>query len=509
MRNSTPVIVGVGQIVERLDATDYEGLTAVELAARAVELAIADAGADIVPSLDAMTVIRTFPDSVPKAVQPVLAPFGWPDNFAGCIADRLNISGAEVNHSGACGNEPQKWVGIFGSRIASGEIRAAVICGAEAIATMRKAKAEGQSWDWTQHSDYPVNDPGMNTDFMTETELQRHGGAVPVSVYPLLEQARRLSLGLSSEDYALQMGALFAPFTEVAASNPYAMSQKTLSATEIATITERNRMVGDPHPKSVVARDWVNQGAAVVIVSSALADSLGIADDRRVYVHGYADTVEKVVLERPDLGVSPAMHSAYDVALAAAGKTFADMRYVDCYSCFPIAVFNALDYFGLPLNGDVPYTLTGGLPYFGGPGNNYSMHGIAEAVACARADRGAFALVGANGGYMSKHSVGIYSTEPCGWPENSNSRAQTELDAIGSVSLDLEPAGQYNLETYTVIYRGDQPQVAIAIGRSAATGHRAIAVSPDPDVMQRMGELALGAQIAVNVGQPVNTFSIV
>lgn len=509
MGNRTPVIVGVGQIVERLDATDYQGFTAVELAARAVEAAIADAGADIISNLDAMTVIRTFPDSVPKAVQPVLAPFGWPENFAGCIADRLSISGAEVNHSGACGNEPQKWVGIFGSRIAAGEIQAAVICGAEAIATMRKAKAERQLWDWTQHSDYPVNDPGMNTDFMTETELQRHGGAVPVSVYPLLEQARRLRLGLSPEEYALQMGELFAPFTEVAANNPYAMSRKTLTAADIATITDSNRMVGDPHPKSVVARDWVNQGAAVVIVSTELADTLGIAEEKRVYVHGYADTLEKVVLDRPDLGVSAAMHSAYDYALAAAGKTFADMRYVDCYSCFPIAVFNALDHFGLPAKGDVPYTLTGGLPYFGGPGNNYSMHGIAEAVDCARADRGAFALVGANGGYMSKHSVGIYSTEPCAWPENRNTLAQTELDAVESVSLDLEPEGHYNLETYTVIYKGDQPQVAIAIGKSATTGHRAIAVSPDPAVMQSMGQLELGAAIAVTSGQPVNTFVVV
>ena len=509
MGNSTPVIVGVGQIVERLDASDYQGLTAVELAAKAVEAAIADAGADILAKLDAMTVIRTFPDSVPKAVQPVLAPFGWPENFAGCIADRLKISGAEVNHSGACGNEPQKWVGVYGSRIAAGEIHAAVICGAEAIATMRKAKADGQSWDWTQHSDYPVNDPGMKTDFMTETELQRHGGAVPVSVYPLLEQARRLRLGLSPEDYAIQMGELFAPFTEVAAKNPYAMSQKTLSAKDIATITDSNRMVGDPHPKSVVARDWVNQGAAVVIVSSTLADSLGISEDKRVYVHGYADTLEKVVLDRPDLGVSAAMHSAYDYALAAAGKTFADMRYIDCYSCFPIAVFNALDHFGLPSKGDVPYTLTGGLPYFGGPGNNYSMHGIAEAVTCARADCGAFALVGANGGYMSKHSVGIYSTEPCAWPENSNGRAQAELDSIESVALDLEPAGTYRLETYTVIYKGDKPQVAIAIGRSLESGHRAIAVSPDPTVMQKMGELELGALIAVTAGQPVNTFAIV
>ena len=68
------------------------------------------------------------------------------------------------------------------------------------------------------------------------------------------------------------------------------------------------------------------------------------------------------------------------------------------------------DDFGLAADDPRGLTLTGGLPYFGGPGNSYSLHGIAETVAAMRDKPGAFGLVGANGGVMSKYSVGVYST---------------------------------------------------------------------------------------------------
>jgi acetyl-CoA C-acetyltransferase len=61
-------------------------------------------------------------------------------------------------------------------------------------------------------------------------------------------------------------------------------------------------------------------------------------------------------------------------------------------------------------------TVTGGLPFFGGPGNNYSSHGIATLVQSLCKDRGAYGLVLANGGFMSKESSGIYSTNaPDDW----------------------------------------------------------------------------------------------
>ena len=87
------------------------------------------------------------------------------------------------------------------------------------------------------------------------------------------------------------------------------------------------------------------------------------------------------------------------------------MTTFDLYSCFPFPVFAVCDDFGLTADDPRGLTLTGGLPYFGGPGNSYSLHGIAETVAAMRDKPGSFGLVGANGGVMSKYSVGVYSTD--------------------------------------------------------------------------------------------------
>jgi acetyl-CoA C-acetyltransferase len=59
------------------------------------------------------------------------------------------------------------------------------------------------------------------------------------------------------------------------------------------------------------------------------------------------------------------------------------------------------------------YTLTGGLSFFGGPGNGYSVYNIAAMVEALRHDGSKPALVTANGGVMSKQAVGIYTaTQP-------------------------------------------------------------------------------------------------
>ena len=79
-------------------------------------------------------------------------------------------------------------------------------------------------------------------------------------------------------------------------------------------------------------------------------------------------------------------------------------------------------------------TLTGGLPFFGGAGNNYSMHGVAETVARMRSAPGQFGLVGANGGIQSKYSVGIYSTAPAPWRADRSAQLQEQIVARPSVA---------------------------------------------------------------------------
>jgi acetyl-CoA C-acetyltransferase len=212
------------------------------------------------------------------------------------------------------------------------------------------------------------------------------------------------------------MSDLWAGFSTVAAANPYAQFPVARDAAFLSTPSAANYPVADPYLKWDVAQDAVNQGAAVILTSEAEADRLGIAAERRVYLHGYADAHDAPPSERADLSRSVAMAAALRLAMDAAGVEFSALGYVDLYSCFPVAVLLAAEALGLTITeqcrSPIPLTVTGGLPFFGGAGNNYSMHAIATMVERLRADPDAFGLVLANGGFLSKEAVGVYSARP-------------------------------------------------------------------------------------------------
>ena len=216
--------------------------------------------------------------------------------------------------------------------------------------------------------------------------------------YGLLDNARRARVGLSVGQYRQAMAELFAPMSKVAAKNPYSSAPVERSVDELMTVTDKNRMICDPYPRLMVARDQVNMGAAALLMSVESARKLGVPESNWVYLRGHADMKEQKLLDRVDLGASAASVMAVQEALRVAGIGLDDISAIDLYSCFPFPVFNICDGTGIAVDDPRGLTLTGGLPYFGGPGNNYSLHGIAEAVGQMRETPGKFALIGANGG---------------------------------------------------------------------------------------------------------------
>src|SRR5690606_18969108 len=104
--------------------------------------------------------------------------------------------------------------------------------------------------------------------------------------------------------------------------------------------------------------------------------------------------------------------------------------FFDLYSCFASAVQIGCAELGLSEDDPRGLTVTGGLPYFGGPGNNYVTHSISEMMRRLRANPGKFGMVTANGNYVTKHSFGIYSTEPVQgtWQRENPATLQAELD---------------------------------------------------------------------------------
>ncbi|EUA57654.1 putative acetyl-CoA acetyltransferase [Mycobacterium intracellulare 1956] len=200
--------------------------------------------------------------------------------------------------------------------------------------------------DKPDHSDTvegSLEDRGFGYDGLFDDYTVAHGLIGAPAQYGLLENARRARLGLSVADYRREMGELFAPFTKVAAKNPFASSPVERSVDELITVTESNRMICDPYPRLLVARDQVNQGAAALLMSVAAARRLGVPEERWVFLHGHADMVDQPLLDRLDLTYNSASVLAVQEALAVAGVGIDDVSTFDLYSCFPVPVFNFCD----------------------------------------------------------------------------------------------------------------------------------------------------------------------
>lgn len=110
---------------------------------------------------------------------------------------------------------------------------------------------------------------------------------------------------------------------------------------------------------------------------------------------------------------------------------------------------------------------------------------------------GKFGLVGANGGVMSKYSVGVYSTEPGDWTPDRGKELQDDIAALPKIPVTRNADGPGTIETYSVRY--DWPvTTGVIIGRLDADGSRFMALSEDEELVALMtGGDPIGAPIAV------------
>jgi len=493
----TPVVVGVGQAAERIDDADYRAMSPVELAAAAAQAALADCGASseqVAAAIDAIVATRQFEISIPNAP----APLGKSNNFPRSVARLIGAQPARAVLDKVGGQGPQKLLTEFAGEIVSGTADVVLLCGSDATSTLRHFAKSDTKPDFTETIDGQLEDRGYGLDEFVERYTVIHGLTGAPVQYGLLENARRARLGLGTADYLQAMGELFAPMTKIAAKNPFSASPVERSVDELTTISVDNRMICDPYPRLLVARDQVNQGAAVLVMSAEAARRLGVPEDRWVYLHGHADLRAQRLLERPDLSAYPVATTATTEALEMAGIGIDDVAAMDLYSCFPVPVFAICDAFGLAADDPRGLTLTGGLPFFGGAGNNYSMHAIAEAVASARSAPGQFAFVGANGGMMSKYAAGVYSTTPVPWTPDRSAELQAQADTATAVPVTESAEGPATIETYSVRYDWDT-RTGIIIGRLDADGTRFLATTEDEDLVALLSDGdPLGAPVTVH-----------
>ncbi len=466
-----PVLVGVGQLTSHWVAADGGGHAPSPQSLRrdAALAAIADTGASgmagVAAAIDRVIVVRTMLDSVAGAPHP----FGRCANPPGTLAADAGISGAEAIYSVVGGDQPQTLVEEAAAAIHSGEARAILLAGAEATGAMKAALRAGLTLDWSRSVEGDFEDRGLGAALLSRYEIGNGLGA-PTQTYPAFEHALAVRLGHDRAAHRAMMSRLWAGFSAVAAANPYAQFPTRQDEAFLSTPSADNYPVADPYLKWDVAQDAVNQGAALILMRSDEADRLGIAADKRVYLHGHAHARDRTPSERPDLGRSLATELVLAQALRESGVAGADaFAHIDLYSCFPVAVLLAAEVLGLPVETEAQaarLTVTGGLPFFGGAGNNYSMHAIATMVERLRAEPGALGLILANGGFLSKEAAGVYSTRPpANWQPQSSAAIQQACDDQQGPPL-LTGDGEGVLESFTVTYSKGEAQRGYAFLRT-------------------------------------------
>jgi acetyl-CoA C-acetyltransferase len=497
----TPILVGCGQITDTTGKPSSERSN-VAFCAEAAGIALTDTSAAIGTAalgrkIDAVAVLEFFPDISPRFA----SPFGRCSNPPKAVANRLAAAPRQLLYTHSGGNMPQYLVNRFAEEIAGGETELALICGAELLRSTQNARKAGLKID---HTEDPGGEPTRIGDnrFGFSDEEARHELRAAIHFYPLLENAIRGGLKRDVASHMAAMGRLFERLAAVAKDNPLATRREGYSAERLATISDDNRWICFPYPRLMNSNAIIDQSAAVLMTSVEKAREWGIPPERWVFLHGCADGTDTwVVSERERLDASPAIRGCARIALDMAGKTVADVAAFDLYSCFPSAVEVAMREIGLPDDDPRPISVTGGLPFFGGPGNNYVTHSIAEMMNVVRKKPGSFGMVTANGNYLTKHSAGLYSTEPTRgpWRRQDPKKFQSELDQRPKQRVNTTPAGAGTIETYCVAYGKDAPEKAYVFGRLDGSGDRFVAMaSNDPALLADMSAREqLGRRVTV------------
>lgn len=463
----TPVLVGVGQLSQRVD-DPREGAEPLEMMVSALKLAAADAGSpELLSRADSIRVIRG----------------AWRYGNPGrVIASRLGADSAQIVGTPYGGNFVQVCVNDAAREIQKGREDIVLVTGAE----------NGRSWSLASRSGVELattDAPGEPDRMLAEEQVMVHPAELardirrPTQVYAMFESAIRNARGESLEAHAARISELWASFNAVACDNPHAWIRKPYTPDEIGTASANNPMICLPYPRLMNSNSRVDMGAALILCSRKTARSVGVPDEKFIYLHAGTEANDAYTPStRRDFHSSPAIRIAGRRALELAEVAVEDVDYFDVYSCFPSAVQVAASELGIPE--DRKLTVTGGLTFGGGPLNDYVMHSIARMAEVLREDRGARGLVTANGGYLSKHAFGVYSTEaPAKGFRHEN--LQAKADALPKREAVVDYDGEVVVEAYTVTHELGAAQIGHAACLTPE-GRRTWANTVDPDLVAAM-----------------------
>jgi acetyl-CoA C-acetyltransferase len=447
----TPCIVGVAAHTwHPEDVGDVGAPEPIDMWEMVARAAAGDAGrADVLEYVD--------------SVQVVYCQTWQYDDAVARLAERIGADPKHRHYSGIGGTTTQQLVDETARRMLHGDLDLALITSGEALATQRVYKKRGERFPYSfkpaEKRPYPWESPPHPIEVAHEV-FQAW------LTFAIFDNARRAHLDIGLDEYRLGLGEMFAPMTRVAAANEHAWFRVERSVDDIVVARAGNRMVGFPYTKYMVAVMDVDMACALLLATHERADALGIPPERRVYLRGwcYAKDPVLVAAHEPQWR-SPAMEIASREALRVAGASIDDVAALDLYSCFGSSLNFATDALGIAPDDGRGLTLTGGLPYHGGPASGYLTHSIAAMVDHLRSAPGALGMVSGVGMHMTKHVFGVYSTTPGSLAPPDEEAVQQRVDrSAPPVRVIPEHGGDATVAGYSVVHgRDGAPEWALLV----------------------------------------------
>ncbi len=467
MRRSarTPVLVGVGVVQQREDDPAH-ALEPLALIGNALERAAHDAGSlALLARADSIRVPRGFWD------------YADPGR---ALAERFGAANARTSLA-EVGVLQTTLLGAAARDIAAGHADVVLVAGGEARHRAQRAQQRGVLAPLARQAADVVPDEVLRPHAEIIHPLERQLGLVmPVSQYALIENALRFAEGRSLAAHQGDVAALQARASAVAATNPDAWDRTPHTAGEIRGSDGGNRMLAFPYTKLHSSQWNVDQAAGLVLCSLETARSLGLDRARFVYPLAAADANHMLPLAaRPALHRAPGFAHAGRSAFEGAGLLAAELRHLELYSCFPVAVRVQARELGIAETR--PLTVTGGMTFAGGPLNNFVLQALAKLAEVLRADPGSAGLLTAVSGILTKQGVTLWSSRP---PE----RGFAFHDVTPATAREQEPVpliegfeGPGRVAGYTVLFEGERAARS-AFVCDLEGARRTLAASDDPEL---------------------------
>ena len=464
----TPVLVGFGVAAQREDDS-LRAREPLDLMLDAVRRAATDTGSDAARVLAGVGRI-----AVPKGRWRYQNPAG--DIARAIGADRAGTVLASV------GVLQQTLLGDACQRIAEGEIDTALVVGGDAGYRILRSKIDGVPLSECQQDDVPDETLSPSDELRHPAEL-RAGMKMPVGLYAIMESAYRGQNRWSNDAHRDRLASMYSRFSEIAVQNPAAWKRARVAPEAIRNASERNPMQAFPYTKLHCSTWNVDQAGALLFCSAEKAHALGIPRTQWIYPVASTESNHMVqVSARADLAACPGARIAGRAALDAADLRVSDLDLIDLYTCFPIAVETYAAELGVPLTRDL--TVTGAMPFAGGPYNNYVLQATCRMIDLLRQGQGRYGLVSSVSGVLTKQGFGLWSTQP--GPKGFVLEDVTDVVAgeVRTKQILEASSGDGVVAGYTVLYDRSQPSRGVVV--ADVEGGRMVAHTEDRALVARM-----------------------